>query len=217
MTLRLGVVPTNGRECSLDAVNALLPQVDVLAVVEAGTAPLCRDYGENVVHLHDDTEVVNISKWWNKGLNWAAETATKLGEETWDVAIINDDVIVQPTWLCYIADDMRNLSCVAACSGGPDYAPIIQRTPGPVPLHTRMQGFAFVVAGETGIRANENMRWYYSDDWMDWLARRFGGMVIFPGCHVEHRYPNGQVTGEMNVYNVEDAEKFKRHWGMLPW
>lgn len=214
--LRIGIIPSNGRECAANAVASLGPQVDLLAVIEAGPNVVHRDY-DNVIYLHDDGTEMNISRWWNVGLDWARDTAEKLEQATWDVAIINDDVVVPPTWLCYIADDMRDLGCVAACSGGPGYNPIIQRHPGPVPLHTRMQGFAFVMAGESDLRPDERFRWYYSDDIMDWEARRLGGMVIFPGCHVEHWYPNGQVTPEINVYNSEDAEKFKQHWGMLPW
>lgn len=217
MTLRFGVVPSNGRECAPAAVAALYPQVDHLAVIEAGVNPNRIDYIDSITCLVDDSGEINISRWWNRGLDWAEGIATGLGETEWDVAIINDDVVVPSSWYCYIADDLRALGCVASCSGGTSHAPIIYREPGPVPLTLRLQGFAFVVAGESGIRAEENMRWYYSDDWLDWNARQLGGVVIFPGCHVDHRFPNMQVSHTMQIYNTEDAQKFKEAWGMTPW
>lgn len=214
--LRIGIIPSNGRECAANAVASLGPQVDLLAVIEAGPNVVHRDY-DNVIYLHDDGTEMNISRWWNVGLDWARDTAEKLEQATWDVAIINDDVVVPPTWLCYIADDMRDLGCVAACSGGPGYNPIIQRHPGPVPLHTRMQGFAFVMAGESGLRADEELEWWYGDDKLQADAAEMGGTVMFPGCHVEHKYPNGQMTPDRQVQAAKDREVFINKMGYAPW
>lgn len=218
MTLRIGVIPTNGRDCVVHAINALLPQVDYLAVVEAGNEITRRSYPENVTILSDqDKSRINISRWWNIGLDWSQAVATALGEETWDVAIINDDVEVPPLWLCYIADDMRILNCVAACSGGTSSTPVIHRAAAPVMnLYQRLQGFAFVVAGESGIRADERFRWYFSDDAIGAIAAGMGGVVMFPACHVTHRHPNAQVTPAMQVMIAEDAVIFAQEWGRLP-
>lgn len=217
MTLRFGVIPTNGRASVLDAVDSLLPQVHGIAVVEAGHEVTHHEYPAGVTVLRDQGPDLNISRWWNLGIDWAAEQAKLQGDPNWDVVVMNDDVILPMTWVCYVADDMRALDCAAACSGGSGNQISIQRSPGPVNVFMRLQGYAFVIAGESGIRAEETMRWYFSDDWVDWVARSKGGMVMFPGCEVTHRTPNGQMTGELHQAVAEDAAKFKEHWGMMPW
>ena len=214
---RYAVIPTNGRESVLDTVNSVYHQVDVIIIVEAGFSVIHHDYPEKVVVLRDAGPDLNISRWWNMGLDWAAEDAAMAQAAQWDVAILNDDVTLQTAWVCYIADQMRGDGCVAGCSGGPDGLPIIHRTAGPVNAHHRLQGYAFILAGESGIRANEEMRWYFSDDWIDFTARQAGGMVMYPHCQVNHRTPNGQMTGELHAAVAEDAQKFKNHWGLMPW
>lgn len=213
--LRFGVIPTNGRDCVEMAVKSLLPQVDFLLVIEAGPEVTHRTYPEEVTTLRDDG-TVNISRWWNKGLDWAQAAATAAEEPVWDVAIINDDVEVPPSWLCYIADDLRALGCVAGSSGGRDNHPIIHRRPRSSNLFNRIQGFAFVIAGESGLRADEQYRWYFSDDHLGYMAAQMGGAVMFPRCDVTHRFPNLQVSHEMAIMIAEDSVKFKNQWGAIP-
>lgn len=215
--IRLGVIPTNGRECVLQSVNALLPQVNYLAVIEAGHDRIHNQYPDGVIVLPDHQGGLNISRWWNLGLDWAEKIALASDEDTWDVAIINDDVIVPPTWFCYIADDMRALGCKASCSGGNGNSVHVQRHAGPVSVFSRLQGFAFVIAGESGLRADEELHWWYQDDKLGADAAVAGGMVMYPGCEVRHLYPNGQVTGEMQVQIGLDRETFVRKMGYAPW
>lgn len=215
--LRFGVIPTNGRECVIQAIGALRPQVDHIMVIQAGRSIIFRDYPLGVVVVTDN-EKPNISRWWNTGIDWAKNVATALGHERWDVAIINDDVIVPSGWMCFVADDLREYGAVAGCSGGLDYGSlIVHRVAGPVPLHERMQGFAFVICGESGLRADEELTWYFGDDDLGWRAAEAGGMALKPGCHVTHLYPNGQVTPDLHVQNAESAEAFKAKWGYMPW
>jgi len=95
--------------------------------------------------------------------------------------------------------------------------PVFHTHVGPVPLQTRLQGFAFILPGEQGLRANEDLRWYFSDDWIDWEARRRGGMVMIPHMNVTHLYPNQQMTPELQVFCAEDAAKFHALYGQMPW
>jgi hypothetical protein len=74
-----------------------------------------------------------------------------------------------------------------------------------------------MVAGELGLRANEDLYWYFSDDWMDWESRKLGGMVMVPGFPVQHLYPNQQVTPEMQVQIAKDAQTFVEIYGTRPW
>jgi len=225
---RFVVVPTNGRACLKDCLQAIAPQVDSTIVVY--TVPWqdgeIRPHANFGVALRD-VGPPNISRWWNQGLEICAQVmnmshddfpATKSDTPSrYDVAILNDDVIVPSGWFDAVSDGLRMYDCVAACSGAPNTSPVVYRFPGPVPLHTRLQGFAFMLAGEKNIRANEELRWYFSDDYIDWRARELGGMVMVPGYGVYHLYPNEQMTGELHQFSAEDAAKFKEIWGVMPW
>src|SRR5690349_13598614 len=162
---RFAVVPTNGRACLKDCLMAISPQVDSTILVY--TVPW-KD-GEVRPHPHfgvalRDVGSPNISRWWNEGLDICTQVMDMTEGDTpgrYDVAILNDDVIVPPGWFDAVSDGMRMYECAAACSGAPNSSPVLLQRPGPVPLHTRLQGFAFILAGEKGIRANEELRWYF--------------------------------------------------------
>lgn len=214
--LNFAVIPTNGRACFKDCLLAIEPQVDEVIVVESGCEPGKVAWVEHPWIQDPD---LNISKWWNRGLEMAELLAKGAGAPQWNVAILNDDTIVPTGWMSAVTAAMRQESAAAACSGGTAVPhQTIHREPGPVGLMTRMKGFAFTLAGEKGIRANEQLRWYFSDDHVDWMARKLGGMVVIPGYNVEHLYPNGQVTPEMHQIIAEDGAAFTAYWGgMRPW
>lgn len=44
-----------------------------------------------------------------------------------------------------------------------------------------------------------------------------GGMVMIPGLHVNHLYPNQQVTPEMQGLIAQDMQLFVDKWGQRPW
>lgn len=215
-----GVIPTNGRHCFRQAAEALRWQVDDLIVVEAG--PDARYIDTQGYGLGLDVSVVrepdlNISKWWNLGITLAAGKAEEVEAKTWDVVIINDDVIVPDGWVRSVSKTMREMKVAAACSGGRGPIPVLHTQPGPVDLMTRMQGFAFILAGEKGVRADEQLVWWFGDDHIDWCSRKLGGMVMIPGYHVEHLYPNGQMTPELHAQTAKDAAAFKAYWRVMPW
>lgn len=215
MTLRFGVIPTNGRDCIQRALPPLMAQADHVVVVESGPEIIERDYPSSVTVLSGGPEL-NISHWWNVGIDWAAEVAKKQGAETWDVAVINDDVIIPDNWFCYVADDMRALNCVAGCSGGRIGRPVIQRVDGPVDVFYRMLGFAYVLAGEYGLRADEDMKVWFGDDDLGARAAAAGGMVVFPGCNVDHLHPSEQFISQQ-AQIVADRTTFIRKRGYVPW
>lgn len=233
MARRFAVIPTNGRPCLKECVESIVSQVDDVIVIGGGPnfSPIVAITDEHTFFIRD--EDLNISKWWNKGLEMAETIAglsgrTRIpdnpnwgrweGVDQWEVAILNDDTIVPDGWMTAVSSAMREENAAAACSGGTTIPHrVTHREPGPVGLITRMKGFAFIVAGEKGLRANEMLRWYFSDDHVDWMARRLGGMVIIPGYGVEHLYPNAQVTPEMHQIIAEDAQQFQAYWGMRPW
>ena len=84
-------------------------------------------------------------------------------------------------------------------------------------IQSRLVGPAFIVAGEKGLRAEERLKWYFTDDYMDWESRKLGGMVQVPGYSVAHLYPDQQVTPAIQEQISRDATTFKEIYGQLPW
>jgi hypothetical protein len=219
--MKFAVIPTTGRPCLKPCVEAIAPHVDrtILIYTIPWHVDQIRDFADiagNILFMRD-VRGPNISRWWNMGLNVAHGIAQIKDQEQYEVAVLNDDVIVPSGWVDAVTEGLRLHEAAAACSGGPYANAIVHHAPGPVHLETRMQGFAFMLAGEKGIRADERFRWYYSDDYVDWVARTMGGMVMIPGFPVDHLFPNQQMTGELHQFCAEDAAKFKEMWGVMPW
>jgi len=208
---RVAVIPTRNRTDVLSqCVMAISGQVDCVIVIDNGDVDPVIDHETAVIR--DPQQPPNLSRLWNLGLT----AATIMGEPKWDVAILNDDAIVPEGWFDAVATKMREMQAAAACSGGYTM-PVLHTRPGPVGLATRMQGYAFVLRGELDLRANEDLHWYFTDDYLDWESRKLGGMVMVPGFHVQHLYPNGQMTPELNEQCARDAQTFVDIYGMRPW
>lgn len=213
---RYAVIPTNGRDVIHECLEAILPQVDYAIVVETTTMAIPAQAKVLPVWA-DKLGDINISKWWNQGRDLADWRARRLDAKIWDIAYLNDDAIVPENWFSAVSTKMREMNCAAASSGGPFPMPALYTKPGPVDLFARMQGFAFIMKGELGIKADERFSWYCSDDHMDWKAREHGGVVVIPGVPVDHRFPNGQVTPQIQVQIAQDMANFVEVWGMRPW
>ena len=219
MALRhFAVVPTNGRECLGPCLQALRDQVDVAVLVwTSATAP--EDSGVALdpswVHVIFDLEQPkNISRWWNLGMDYVDKLVASV-TPTWDVSVVNDDVIVPPGWFGSVSATMRQMQIAAACSGGREAQVRLHTKPGGS-LFDRMQGFAFMLAGEKHLRADEELVWWCGDNDLDQKARAAGGMAMIPGMHVQHLYPNGQMTPELQVQANRDCELFRAKWGFPP-
>lgn len=208
------IIPTNGRDCFKQCLAAVEVQVDKVIVVEGGPNVPNLDWATSHIIREPD---LNISKWWNLGLSLVDSHVHESGTKKWNVVILNDDAIIPKGWVYAVSEKMREMKAAAACSGSPHQMPVFHTQPGPVDLRTRLQGFAFMLAGEKGVRANEQLRWYFSDDHVDWLSRQLGGMVTIPGFPVNHLYPNQQMTPEMHQMVAEDAAAFVAYWGARPW
>lgn len=213
------IIPTNGRPCFADCLKAIGGQVQRIVVIEGGpeAAYLHPEMFDHNFVVAREPEL-NISKWWNLGLTLIADWAKHRGASKWNVAVLNDDAIAYPPWVQVVGSRMREMGAAAASSGNPNPIPALHTQPGQVNLSTRLQGYAFMLAGEKGVRANETLHWYFSDDHVDWLSRQQGGVLSIPGHTVEHRFPNAQVTPELHEQIAKDAAAFSAYWGgMRPW
>ena len=220
---RYAVIPSNGRNCLWDCLEAIGPQVDRVHVVLTGTTDAfletAKQFPQNVTPTLDSGAEANISRWWNLGLELidrdckvrVANPWTK-----WDVAVLNDDAIVPEGWFDAVAGTMRQMGVAAGCSGGTGM-PVLHTQNQAPPLATRMQGFAFILAGELELRADEQFVWYCGDDDLGRRAAVAGGMVMIPGFHVNHLHPNGQVNEELAAAIPGDMQRYVDKWGGRPW
>ena len=211
---RFAVIPTTGRDCFYRAAEAIRPQVDQVLVIKT-PGPALTNWDQMLAH-EEKSDTKNISAWWNKGFKCAKFLAsTRMGATAWDVAVLNDDVIVGPTWFDELSETLRRTG-VAVTSLGDVGMPVLHSKPGPIPLSTRPQGFAWMTAGEKGLRADETLMWWYGDDdlWAQAIAN--GGIMIIPG-RLTHLYPNGQMTADLQVQAAKDRETFVTKHGWAPW
>jgi glycosyltransferase involved in cell wall biosynthesis len=232
---RYAVITTRNRSSELArAVAALTGQVQQVIVVDnndmgsphrvtpnpAADSPPDRVIWSSInVVLWDPEQPPNLSRLWNLGIDWAREHAARVGEDRWDVAVLNDDAIVPPGWFDQLAVPMRNWGCAAASAGLSDGTPgsRIHRTPGTTSLHQRMQGFAFILKGEAGLRADERLRWWCGDNDLDMQARAAGGTLVAATPVIEHLHPDQSTTGVLAEQTGIDMATFVDKWGFRPW
>lgn len=227
--LRIAVIPTRDRHRMLfDAVHSLVGQVDRVIVVDNRSVPyIARDtWGmvewwdqDLMMVIPEPTDPPNISHLWNLGLVAAAEYAGEMLADEWDVAVLNSDVVLPRGWMEGMSRAMRSTDAVLAY---PDQfhgsQQVLHKVAEPVPLTQRITGYAHMHRGEAGLRYDETMAWWYSDDDLDWTARQRGGALLVPGLSVEHRDPNGSTNArpDLQIQAGQDRQTFAAKWGRTP-
>lgn len=85
-------------------------------------------------------------------------------------------------------------------------------------LWNRVPATCFMVAGELGLRFDEQFRWWYSDDDLEMQARTLGPVGLVGGCGVVATHPEGHYLSEGQArWAVEDRAKFVAKHGCEPW
>lgn len=225
MSLRTwAVVPSNGRPMLDDLIDSLKGQVyDVIVVANNWQRPDPADWLESSglpVVVAEGGDDRNISRWWNIGLDLAAQHAGWMGVTEWNALVVNDDVVCPPGFVDVLSERMRATSAVLAY---PDQAggrtEVLHTAPGPAPLSQRIAGYAFMLRGEAGQRADESLVWWAGDDDIDWSARQQGGALLVPGIPVEHRAPDVQTNASpaLTAQAGRDMGTFAAKWGARPW
>ncbi len=161
----------------------------------------------------------NISKCWNYGLDWVHRHHEHSAhhDEDYAVAVLNDDVRLQPGW-CHAMADAIQMRSVDVASPGPFLH--IDKTPvGQVPLDLRPTGSHFMLRGYSGIRSDERMRVWYNDDDIWQQAKQGRGYALIPGFTAENLDPSGWFsrTGWWADQAGRDRETFVQKWGFQPW
>lgn len=205
-------------------VAAIAPQVDRLHVVDNASDPPMRrmvtDWPANMVMFEDATQPPNLSRMWNDQFALIEKIERGKQVETWEVAVLCDDSIAPPGWFAIVAAGIRAHQAAAGSTGplGPrsDY---LLKTQLDGDVYTRMCGWAFVLAGEKSLRADESMHWWFADSDVDYQARQMGGTIICPGLSVPNTLP-GEWTNakpELGTRAGLDREAFAAKWGPSPW
>lgn len=219
---RVAVIPTRDRHDMLrDCINSVAWQVDTVFVIDNGSAPpIDGSAWPNVTVLPLPEDPPNISRLWNCGLGAGRRAARGVGSlSEWDAAVLNSDVVVPPGWVEALSSAMRSTTAVLAypdqCGGTQQ---ILHTKAEPVDLRQRITGYAYMLRGESGLRADESMAWWFSDDSLDWEARELGGALLVPGIPVEHRDPNGSMRDrpELNEQAARDRDTFIALHGKAP-
>jgi hypothetical protein len=193
------VLPTKGRDCLRPCLEALLPQVDLVFMVKTGSAPVFAEDHPKVVVIEDLEQPLNISRWWNRGLHAARDTAKLAGHAEWDVLVVNDDVIAPGHLTTSLRSALRGTREHAGGYVYPGVSPALvcpnqdshvwhlatdYRDP------NKLCGYCFLLPGERGLETDERLVWWYGDTLLDMDARVTGGTLFVPGCRVEHLHPS---------------------------
>ena len=207
----------------MECVTAIHTQVQVTLVidnasdppVDRGTLPASAGHAVAVRYVPDQPP--NLAKLWNLGLDVATNLA---GEDPWFVAILCDDAIVPPGWFDAVTTAMVDTGAAAGCSNpwGHDHPPRMKTEPDS-DLMGRMPGWAFILNGTKGLRADESMHWWWLDTSIDLDARAAGGMVMVGGYPVPNARPNDftvTVPG-LSEQAGRDGEAFVARYGSRPW
>jgi len=220
---RAAVIPTRNRHDLLaDCINSVVDQVDSVIVIDNLSSPPIdpEPWHGKVGVVSVPIDPPNISTLWNVGLSLADAQAHRHDVEQWDITVLNSDVVVPPGWVNTLSAAMRSTTAVLAYPdqhGGQQQ--ILHTRAEPVDLRTRITGYAYLLRGETGLRLDEDLAWWYGDDDLDWRARELVGALLVPGIPVEHRAPNVSTheRPELLAQTSRDRATFAAKWGRTPW
>lgn len=220
---RAAVIPTRNRHDMLaDCINSIVDQVDRVIVIDNQSDPPIdpEPWHGRVGVVSVPIDPPNISTLWNVGLALADAQAHQHDAGQWDIAVLNSDVVVPAGWIERLSAAMRSTTAALAYPdqhGGTRQ--ILHTKAQPIDLRQRITGYAYMLRGETGLRLDEDLAWWYGDDDLDWVARERGGALLVPGVAVEHRCPNGSMyeRPELQEQAGRDRETFARKWGRTPW
>lgn len=216
---RYAIVPTHNRPTRLlSLVVALGTQADTIVIVDNASTPpvdvdkLRASVPERVTVevIGDDEQPPNLARFWNLLFDRCAELAKERGEDEWDVAVFNDDSVVPGGWFNACAQALREHPTAVIAHTDPTSPALLtdlHNQPG-----NRMCPHAFVIRGEAGLCADENLRWWYQDSDLDWQARLSGGVLSVAGPRAVNALANTTTRGDLVEQAQRDREAFEKKW-----
>lgn len=159
-----------------------------------------------------------FSAWVNAGLNYIDQVrAGAAYHPPFNVLVIGSDARGTKDSVEALANamDQRNL---VMC--GPNYNP---RATGvdilndrPRTVHDRVPGSCFMLAGEYGLRMDEQFRWWYSDDDLEMQARAAGQVALVADTGLMHDTDH-MLNAEQAEHAIEDRIRFVIKHSIEPW
>jgi hypothetical protein len=198
----------------LDLLGDLADRTVVVTNGGLGTEPIRWD--ELDAHLiTDHNPEVNISRWWNMGLDWIADATS--GDH--HALVLNADARIGVEGIAKLSTVLDKTRSVMA---GPD--PHLQGSNrihheteyGPRGLRWRIPGYCFMLDSSAGLRADEQFRWWAGDDDLEWRARSAGGTALVGGIEVLH-LGDGNPHPDLQSVAKADLWRFQEKWGVRPW
>lgn len=221
---RYAIILTHNRPDMLrDCVAAIRPQVDSVLIIDNASDPPVQAAdlgldGANGAVLAIPMQPPNLAFLWNRGLDLITVCPDQAGP--WWVAVLCDDSVVPEGWFAAVTEAMQATGAAAGCSNpwGRDHPPQVKTQPD-ADIVGRMPGWAFILDGTKGLRADESMHWWWLDSDLDWQARKAGGMVMIGGYPVPNRLPNDYTNRkpELAEQAGRDAAAFEAKHGWRPW
>lgn len=209
----------NRQELLDQTVQAIRPQVDTLLVIDNASDPrLIVPEGVGTMYIPDQPP--NLARFWNMGMAFFQGWYERYQRPGYDLAILCDDAIVPDGWFQAVAQAMRDHSVVAgSASPWGHVLPEILKYDWDGDIAHRMCSWAFIVASEANVRADESMHWWYFDTDLDMQLRQHGGTVLIGTHAVPNMQPNHytNIKPELGAQAGRDREAFSAKWGRLPW
>ena len=182
------VIPTGTRTQYLkDIFNECDIEPSKRVLVRTTDAPDIND----AINLKYEGEF-NIQKWWNFGIDYARERGAEY------VAVLNDDVQILSNPLRRIAEVMKATGATLGY---------------PFPFTGHVCGYCWVLSMKSGIRLDENYKWWYGDRDLDLQARKLKGVVHVPAMvrHIEGNVLTSQ-SNELMELTKADEKYFVEKW-----
>lgn len=221
--MRYALIPTHDRHDRLETlVASLATSVDVVVVIDnASQPPVTADYVGNSHVIYDDEQPPNLSRMWNVGFDYIQMLTREQDVSRWSIGVFNDDTELPSGWYDAVDGALRSGQhghpAIACGALGPWVNRPTMKTERDNNIMTRMTPHAFIIRGELGLRADEELRWWWGDTDLDWQARDAGGVLIIPGYIALNSCANSQTVGVLAEQAGRDAQTFATKWGYRPW
>ena len=177
-------------------------------------------FGDRGIRIPNDGDL-NLSAKWNLGLDWAEQMARRAGHPRWNVAIVNDDLEMAPDVLDRLAAGLREKDSHAIAY--PDQTGQVppgryMATQSNQLAGQTMTGWCFMVKGETGLRFDEQFRWWYGDSDLERQVRKNHQLTVaVGGCGVNHLNPTeSSKRPDLLELAKADEKRFAAKWGCDP-
>ena len=200
-------VPTAGAHPELlaDLIRdcGLPPERVVIVVTKPGV-----DLPEGVIRV-ESFGPPRIQHWWTLGIDEAQRRGATA------VAVLNDDIRVQPATLARLHSELTGTCAAIASPSRPGIRDGVHKRP-LIPYEPRLWGSIWVLNLATGLRPDERYVWWYGDNDLDLRARRHHGGVVLVPVEYEHVHPSTATfrSPELLAIAERDGQRFEseHHW-----